>query len=672
VSTALTASLTVPADELAGIVASRLLRAAVEQISAPDNGLESNRSFMEEFLDKAGLLPVFRRRSSDFAEPEPGVGARQVTAALNERREAMKVGIAQLRTHLGSIVPEMTSRFDPYHAVSDLLGRLDAFRVERVVCGHPALGDEAERSGATGLLHRRQDAPEAPPGQGNAPPAIPELHDGLFRREQYADKAVVDALNRQNQWYEWQTHLVWAQLWDGHAQQWQVPLEQVQRDLSALTRALTQFAKVDVEDFTRRAAELYRKRVGQSYLLPADDGRMEQFYHQAITRLRAQMARNGQINVNSSEADLVRALVGADTWPEAFKISVEQTPDHAVAYLREVMKTKIKTFLRQPPPGEQPLLPRLQDVLAAATGYGQHGTGTGLQHEYLDELSTKLAGLLPANFIPQGTGPLSVLISYPADTPDEVITSYLNASINLPRGPRTTLDYRNTRVDALTVVLFRTSMGVTEADEVRQVIRRWSSALSTPLPTDLLHWRQRTGYEIGYLATREHRVNILHRLLCALWNGRAAIQGTQESPEQLSITLDGGVTMRMTLTPLGQASSWGSLLRAYELWALDDDDLHRRFASQLMRELPNGIGSRPHLPHNLYRVVVDLAQEQIDLLNNMPTKETPAHRSRTEQTLSFWTTTLPAALTRQFTGIDAPIARDLSELKMEIDPDTSG
>jgi hypothetical protein len=36
----------------------------------------------------------------------------------------------------------------------------------------------------------------------------------------------------------------------------------------------------------------------------------------------------------------------------------------------------------------------------------------------------------------------------------------------------------------------------------------------------MLRWRQRTGYDFGYLASREeHRVEILHRILCALWNG---------------------------------------------------------------------------------------------------------------------------------------------------------
>ena len=101
---------------------------------------------------------------------------------------------------------------------------------------------------------------------------------------------------------------------------------------------------------------------------------MEQFYQQVIRRLREQMARDGQINVNSTEADLVRAMVGADTWPEAFRMSIEQTPEHAVSYLREVVKTEVKTFLREPPPGEQPMLPRLQDLLVEAAG---HGTGRG-------------------------------------------------------------------------------------------------------------------------------------------------------------------------------------------------------------------------------------------------------------------------------------------------------
>ena len=113
VSTALVASLTVPVDDLAGIVAARLLRTAVDQISTPNGRVESTRTDMEEFLIQAGVHPVLRRQGSDFAEPEPAHGARYVTAALNDRRESMRAGIDSLRAQLGRDVPKLVSGFDP-------------------------------------------------------------------------------------------------------------------------------------------------------------------------------------------------------------------------------------------------------------------------------------------------------------------------------------------------------------------------------------------------------------------------------------------------------------------------------------------------------------------------------------------------------------------------------
>jgi hypothetical protein len=664
VSTALVASLTVPVDDLAGIVGARLLRTAIEQISSPDSRTESTRDDMEEFLIKAGVHPVLRRQGSDFAEPEPARGARAVAAALNDRRESMRAGIDSLKVQLGRDVPKLVTGFHPAGAAQELLRRMDVFRMQRVAYGHERLGDEVQQGGVSGMLHRRRAAPAAPPGHAVAPPTTPELRDRFFRKVQWNDEEVVAARNEQNRWYEWQTHTVWANFWEAHAQQWRRPLEQVQRDLAALTRALTEFARQDVEDFTRRSAELYRKRVGVSYLLPAGAGRMEQFYQQVVRRLLEQKARDGQINVNSTEANLVRALVGADTWPEAFKMSVDQSPDQAVSYLREVVKTEIKKFLREPPPGEQPMLPRLQDLLVEAAGHGGRGTGMGIQQDYLNEFGGKLAGLVPANFAPQGAGPLKVLVNYPADAPSEIVKGYLKSSLTLPTGPRITEDYRDTKTESISVVLFRTAMGVTEVDEVRDVLRRWAGALAKPESTDLLRWRQRTGYDFGYLATREdHRVTILQRLLCALWNGKAVIKGPQASPERLNVELGGGVIMTLPLTPLGQASSWGSLLRAYELWALDDDDLHRRFCRQLMRELPAGLDARPARPSELYAVIRDLAEGQIELLDDMLKKQGAGQRSRAGQMRGFWATTLPAALDQPFTGLESPVAQNLRDLE---------
>jgi hypothetical protein len=465
---------------------------------------------------------------------------------------------------------------------------------------------------------------------------------------------------------------VWANFWETHAPQWRRPIEQVQRELQALTRALIDFANHDVEDFNRRSGELYRRRVGVSYLLPAGSGRMEQFYQQVVRRQLEQKSKEGQIAVNSTEADLLQSLVGPSVWQEAFRISVEQTPELAVAYLVERAKIEIKKFLRDPPPGEQPMLPRLQDLLVHAAGHGG-GSGLGIQQDYLDEFGGKLAGLLPANFTPQGSGPLKVLVNYPADAPSEVVKAYLKSSINLPAGPRIAEEYRDTRTESISVVLFRTAMGVTEVDEVRDVLRRWASALARPEPTDLLRWRQRTGYDFGYLATREeHRVAVLHRLLCALWNGRATILGPKTSPERLNVELGGGVTMTLPLTPLGQASSWGSLLRVYELWALDDDDLHRRFCGQLMRELPAGIDGRPPLPSELYVTLLDIAEGQIELLDDMMSRQSAAQGSRPAQMRGFWAGTLPAALDKEFTGLESPVAPNLRGLERMADTGAGG
>ena len=657
VSTALVASLTVPVDELAGIVGSRLLREAIESIATADGRLESNRNAIEEFLVKSGVHPVLARHGVEYSEPAPVNGAKEITTALNKRRDSMRIGIDALRTKLTNDIPQFVARFDPSSAARDMLSQLDIFRLQRIVAGHHALRDEIERGGVRGLLQLRRAAPPPPQqGWGTMPPGSPELKDKTFRKAQWADEIPTGARNQQNTWYDWQTKVVWAHAWDTHTPQWTRPLEQVQRDTSVLTRALSDFARSDVEDFTRRSAELYRKRVGASYLLPSGSGGMGHFYEQVVRRLREQLAKDRTIDVNAPVSDVLRALVGAETWPDAFKISIEQSPENAVSYLRERVKIEIKKFLRAASSGEQPLLPRLHDLLIEAAGHGR-GSSSAIDPEYMEGFRGKLAGLLPGNFTPQGSGQMKVLITYPADAESEAVKNYIKSSVALPTGPRVTEDFRHSDTESISVVLFRTAMGVTEVDEVRDVLRLWARALDDPRPTDLLRWRQRTGYDFGYLATREHhRVEILHRILCALWNGRATVVGPESSPERINVRLGGGVTMTLPLTPLNNASSWGSLLRSYELWALDDNDMHRAFCAKLMQEVPGGLRGRPEIPHELYLVVTDLAKEQLALLDDMIKKQAANQGSRATQMYSFWANTLPSALNQEFEHMDSSTA----------------
>jgi hypothetical protein len=663
VSTALVASLTVPVDELAGVIGGRLLRIAIEQLSSPIGKPESNLSHIEDFLRAANVHPVFARDGVQFAEPEPGHGAREVATALNDRAEAMKAGLASLQAKLGREMPQLVGRFDPRAAIFELLAKLDVFRVQRVGFGHNGLTDDYDKGGAAGVLNRRLASPVAPDGFGPVPPTAQEYRNRLVGliKVKWADREPVAVRQQQDGWYTWRTHVAWAEAWAAHAPQWRRTLADAEAELRRLTEGLLEFARQDNERFGQRAAELYRRRVGVSYLLPPGGTGMERFYQLTVRRLIEEQISAGGLQAAATESDLVRAIIGPDVWRSAYQTTMEQGAAQAVDDLRDYIKRRVKVFLQDTAGGQRPLLPRLHDLLAAAAG--QHLT-IDLGQDYVDEFRGKLAGLVPATFAPQGSGQMKVLISYPADAPSRTIEAYLRESINLPSEPEMVYDMKNTATESISVVLFRSSMGVTEVNEVRDVLRLWAAALSRPERSDFLRWRQRTGYQFAYLATtEEHRIEILHRLLAAMWNGRVTAEGPAESPDQVRVEFGGGVTMVLQLTPLEKASSWASLLRAYELWTLNEEDIHRQFCAQLMRELPDGLDGSYLSPDPLFSTVSGLAEQEITQLDDLIAQLPASSQGRAQQMRQFWADTLPAALDREFAGLESPTRANLRLLQ---------
>jgi hypothetical protein len=458
--------------------------------------------------------------------------------------------------------------------------------------------------------------------------------------------------------------VAWAEAWSGHATAWQAPLERVRQELNVLATQLRDFAQDDEERHDRRARDLYRRRVGVSYLLPPGGSDMNHFYDLVIARMRETWKVEKGLPPAATEPDLLRSIVGRDGWVNAFDTTFEHSADQAVAELLAQVTRHVKAFLQRDFPGQLPLLPKLRDLLATAAGVGK---ADGAMQDYLEEFRAKLAGLVPANFEPQGTGPMKVLVSYPAPAKNQTISDYLRRSVLLPSKPGTTYDPRHTFNDSISVVLFRSAMGITEVREVREVLRLWASAIRSEQPTDKLAWRQRTGYNFGYLATREeHRVVILHRMLCALWNGKVEAVGRIDSPEEIRVTLADDITMSLPLRPIGRSSSWGSLLRTYELWAFDDSPVHRLFSAQLMQELPVGLDTRPRKPDDLYLTVRELASDQVEVLDALLKAAPPSSRSRAAQLRGFWADTMPAALAHPFNGVESPICNNLEQLEQVV------
>lgn len=670
VSTSLVASLSVPVDDLADLIGSRLIARAVGGLAEPPPGrAEDNRAHLHTMFTASNLDPLRTRSPLEFTEPPPANGAAAIQRTLATRLRGMEDNIRALDQHLRTLVPRLAQEFDPRRGVERLLGEIDPLRLRRVLLGDHRLAEEADRLGFAGLLERRRSEPP-PPGGTKTPPPLPQLRDRWFglRKVTWSHPAVQRALAEQDAWYDWRAKAIWHAAWGDQTNRWEVKLGRVARDLNALVDELVNQAQDDDVRFARRAKDLYRARVGVTYLLPPRGEDLESFYEQVRTRLLQHYVAQGRLRPTDTEAELLSAVLGAEGWKQAFQISVEEGPSHAYGHLRDLVKQEIKRLFRDRETGERPLLPPMADLLAQAAG--TEGGGA-VEEDDLAQFRQKLAGLVPNGFTPPGSGELKVLISYPGGVRDPIVESYLRDTIYLPRG--VVPEFRAVDTETLVVVQFRTSMGVTEVPELRAVLQFWGQAMRREEPQDFLRWRQRLGYDFGYLVTTaEHRVAILHRLLCAMWNGQVRVdEGPIDSPRRILVSLEpepgpDAPRMALTLVPYAGASSWGSLLRAYEDWALADDESFRRdFCAHLMRTVPDGISETPRPPDPLFETFLKMAGEQLTYLEEHLPRLSEHGRWQAGRLREFWSRTLPDALRLPFSGVASPMYGNLSDLYEE-------
>jgi hypothetical protein len=416
--------------------------------------------------------------------------------------------------------------------------------------------------------------------------------------------------------------------------------------------------------FAQRTAELYRSRVGVTYLLPPHAD-LESFYRDVVERF----VRRDHTRTQATEADVVNALLGADGWRRAWR-AARRGPAAAVAAVRQRLKQEVKRlFTEGDDVDAAPVLPTMASLLARAA----RRENLLVAGDDVRQFEAKIHGLVPAGFTPQGTGDLKILISYPAGGPDAAIERFLRTQLRIPRESKIVVEFRPINAESITVVLFRTSMSITEVPEVREIIHLWSDALANPRRDDFLKWRQRLGYDFGWLATTaEQRVRILHHLLCAMWNDHVDIRdGKPESPGVIRIQLtpeddeDNRVSMTLPLTPFGPASSWGSLLRSYEEWVFaDDEPIRRDFCEQLMRTAPTGVSGDVAPPgpifEGLYRLAGVQVQDLAAVKGSRP--DTAGDPTRARQLYDFWAHTFPAALDLPFEHVSMPVRRNLREL----------
>ncbi|HEY9375455.1 tubulin-like doman-containing protein [Streptomyces sp.] len=652
-STSLAASLTVPVDDLAEIVAARLLAQAVRGMTerarrpAPDAAER-----VHDLFARSGIGRLWTREAPEIEVPEQlPKGAKAISQALRDRLGDMHDALQRLERELARDIPRLTEDFKPGTGARELLGLIGPFQLETVLGGLPGHPDRIGRVGFTGMLDNRKNDPERPPHVQAAAPHIPRIKGGVggLVPARWSDPDVQEALAEQDGWYRWRANALWHRGWQAGEAQWRPPLTRIANELAELTKVLRAHEQDEGKLFADRRRELYRDdRTGIAYLLPPQNS-LRAFYDDVLDRL----VQSEGLPENTEAAGLLDRMLRPEDWLRALD-AVRRSPGSAVKEIKQVVEQRVKKLFGEANEDRfsRPLLPSMGLLLRAAAG--DESAESKVDARWLEQFRSRLAGLLPVGFTPDGSGPMKILIVHPAGESDGRASSYLAQELNLP--PRAAQEYRAVDTESITVVLFRSGMNLTDISEVRGVLKLWSEARETAGEDDFLHWRQRLGYQDDWLvSTEEDRQRILHRLLCAMWNGRIETEGPADSPDLVRIRLQEGesATMSLRLESFdGSLSSWAGMLREYERWALlDEGQIIEDFCERLMRTLPTGLANTPVGPSPLFvHFVEKVLPRQLRLLDELTEEYGAEDQEWLAPLRHFWEHTVPGALEMRFSG----------------------
>ncbi|HEX6351856.1 tubulin-like doman-containing protein [Actinophytocola sp.] len=483
VTTSAVAALTTPLLELTDIVSAHLLANAIKELRVPPGAAETNRQYIEDFVIKAGLDKLRFARPAALPPMGAPTGYGQVIAALTARADAMAANITRDREALAAPVATMAQRFDPASAAVALLSEMDIFRLHRVIRGHPELVHPTDQRGCEALLDGWRSQPQAPPGLNASAPPVPEnLRKRLTQRMRISDDAAQAVIKQQDRWYAWQTRAIWNAAWGDSHRLWSRPWDAFRQEFAAVHEQFLLHAGAESQQFDLRWKELYKARVGVTYLLPAEDRGLEGFYQTVLARLKNSEPLRAIANANEGHV-LNHLLRDTNGWVAAYAAAYadgRRAPEAAVAYVLQRVKVAVTEAVR-PRLGDEPaLVPRMEDLLANAI----ERRDRSVTEPDLIRFRQKLAELVPGGFAPDGKSRLKALFTYPAGRENAEIERFLRREVSLPADMVGEPEFRATQADEMVVVLTRSSMGVTEVPELRRVVRLWADAHRRPQPED--------------------------------------------------------------------------------------------------------------------------------------------------------------------------------------------
>ncbi len=644
-STSAVASLTVPRAEILSLFAARLLSEAIEKIGEPQPD-ENNEPLLDAFFNATNLTDLLAR---------PPLDSRGAEHLRNARHRALAAR-AEIDGHRDKVirrVREMARDFDPRKGLAAVAREsADPFRAERAISAHSGQPDAS----VTVTRFLRRNPADLRPGELPPRPGEQQVKTWL--------DASVDA--------------VWFTEWAAQSSVWDPRLDRLAEILRELAGALHQFRAESDKRFDREVAKLFEDHATVRHFLHDLPRDPRQFYQQ----IASQLARSLGLDKEVTDAErLLAALLGEQRPWEGL---ILEALDGGIGPYRALSKFhgRISARVLDQTYKDERLLPHLADLIVSAAG--SHNSLAGA-----DAVRGALRGMVPTGLLMKAAGPAKVLVTYPVRAVGSPIAAAAPADAARPGSPsggprlshnrevedflKETIDvgaqpgevhyeFRPTAAEALTVVMIRTALGVTDIPEARQVMSLWADAVRRADVQDSLRWRQRLGYDYGWLLTTEdQRVSILQRLLIAMRNGWVdVLSGKDEWPTEIAIRASadsGGGTARIEvpLRPWDDASPWADLLHAYEESILAGDELNRQeMYRRLMGVLParNPDDGKAVEPAPIYKAFLKVGEGELAKIENLlaAVPLDPDQRLQVAGLRDYWKRTLPGALHKKIVG----------------------
>jgi Tubulin like len=644
-STAAVASLSVPRDEILSLFAARLLSEAVKACDRPQPN-EDNVPLLDAFFNATNLTDLDACPHLDSGGAEHLRNPRHRALAAHAEIVGHKDKVSQRVRVMAGV--------DLWKGLAAVAREsADPFRAERAISGQ---GGQPEDSITVTWVLRRNPS-------GLNPEELPP------RPSEQQVKTWLDA----------NVTAVWLTEWAAQSGVWDPKLGQLADTLRALTDALRQFRAESGKRFDREVAGLFADHATMRHFLhdlPRDAG---EFYQQLAGQLAGSLGLDR--GVTDAQSLLAKLLGEQRPWEKLIREAFDGRigPYQGLANFHERISARVLDQTEK----DEGLLPHLADLIVPAAGSLNDLAGA-------DAIRSTLRGMVPTGLLMKAAGPAKVLVTYPVravggrigatePTADATrpgspsggpqlsrnreVEDFLKKTIDIGSQPgEVHYEFRPTAAEVLTVVMMRTALGVTDIPETRQVMSLWSDALRGADVQDSLRWRQRLGYDYGWLLTTEdQRVSILQRLLIAMRNGWVdVLSGDDEWPTEIAIRASadsgsGAARLELPLRPWDEASPWVDLLHSYEESILAGDELNRHeMYRRLMGVLPvrrpdDGMATEPA---PLYQVFLKVREKELEKLESLldAAPLDPDQRLQVTGLRDYWKHTVPGAVDKKIAG----------------------